>query len=129
MLPIKAKWNKYCWRSYWNSASYPEYYARTRYILNTWGDGSSITLEQYKTIDDPYYASDCFLACFEGPGVPNYSARHVSAGQFYERFSGIQPPPPGPDPPTPPPPPVVTDSLWWFLKKQADTMNTSLIMK
>lgn len=124
-----AKWNKYCWRSYWNSASYPEYYARTRYILNTWGDGSSITLEQYKTIDDPYYASDCFLACFEGPGVPNYSARHVSAGQFYERFSGIQPPPPGPDPPTPPPPPVVTDSLWWFLKKQADTMNTSLIMK
>lgn len=123
-----AKWHSSCWRSYWDSASYPEYYARTRYILNTWGDGANISLAQFKLIDDPYYASDCFLACFEGPGVPNYSVRQTTAAQFYERFTGVTPPP-GPDPPTPPPPPVVTDTLWWFLKKQSDKMNTSLIMK
>ena len=123
-----AKWHSSCWRSYWDPAAYPDYYARTRYILNTWGNGSSISLAQFATIDDPAYAADCFLACFEGPGVPNYSIREQSAGDFYERFSGSPPPTP-PDPPPPTPPPVVTDSLWWYLKKQTDAQNTSLILK
>lgn len=123
-----AKWHSSCWRSYWSSSSYPEYYAKTRYILNTWGDGANISLAQFKLIDDPSYAADCFLACFEGPGVPNYATRESTAAQFYERFTGVTPPTPDP-PPTPPPPPVVTDTLWWFLKKQADKMNTSLILK
>ena len=123
-----AKWVSSCWRSYWNTATYAEYYAKTRYILNTWGNGSSISLDQFKNIDDPAYAADCFLACFEGPGVPNYGVRETTAGLFYERFSGSPPPTP-PTPPTPPPPPVVTDSIWWLIKRLADIQNTSLILK
>lgn len=120
-----AKWHSSCWRSYWNTSTYPTYYAITRYILNTWGNGAEITLDQYKTIDDPAYAADCFLACFEGPGVPNYTVREDSAGDFYERFSG-SPPPPGPDPPPPTPPPVTTDAIFWYLKRMHDIANSCL---
>ena len=123
-----AKWTTSCWRSYWSPSTYASYYDRTRYILNTWGSGSSISLDQFKTINDPYYAADCFLACFEGPSVPNYGVREDTAKDFYERFTGVTPTPP-PTPPTPPPPPVVTDSLWWLIKRLADIQNTSLILK
>ena len=122
------KWHSSCWRSYWDTGVYVSYYARTRYILNTWGNGTSITLAQFATINDTSYAADCFLACFEGPGVPDYTERETDAAEFYKRFTGVDPPQP-PDPPDPPPPPVVTDSLWWFLKRQADRQNTSLILK
>lgn len=123
-----AKWHSSCWRSYWDTTTYSEYYAKTRYILNTWGNGTKITLDQFKTINDASYAADCFLACFEGPGTPDYLQREATAAQFYERFTGVTPDPPTP-PPDPTPPPVVTDSIYWFLKRQADKMNTSLIMK
>lgn len=124
-----AKWVSSCWRStYWDPQAYPDYYARTRYILNTWGDGKNLSLDQYKTIDDYAYAADAFLACFEGPRVPNYLPREGTSALFYERFTGVVPPTP-PDPPTPPPPPIVTDSLYWFLKKQTDKMNISLLLK
>ena len=123
-----AKWTTACWRSYWSPGDYPAYYSKTRYILNTWGDGSKITLAQYALIDDPAYAADCFLACFEGPGVPNYAVREDDAGIFYERFTGVTPPTP-PTPPDPPPPPIVTDSLFWYLKRQADRQNINLFLK
>ena len=123
-----AKWHSSCWRSYWNSASYPEYYAKTRYILNTWGDGSKITLAQYSQIDDPAYAADCFLACFEGPGSPNYGPRESMASDYYQRFTGVTPPTP-PTPPDPPPPPVTTDATYWILKRLSDIQNRYLIMK
>ena len=119
-----AKWVSSCWRSYWSSSAYPEYYARTRYIVNTWGNGSSISLDQFKNINDCFYASDCFLACFEGPGVPNYEARHSNASAFYNRFTGVDPPEP-PEPPEPPgPPEPPTDiELWWLFKKFSNIAN------
>lgn len=84
-----AKWVSSCWRSkYWSKTTYAEYWARCQYIMQTWGSGTSISLEQYKTIDDPEYAADCFLACFEGPLVPNYSVREASANDFFQRFGG-----------------------------------------
>ena len=117
-----------CWRSYWDTAAYPDYYARTRYIISTWGSDGKITLSQFSQIDDPSYAADCFLACFEGPGTPNYLDRETMAGQYYERFSGVTPPTP-PTPPTPDPPPVTTDATYWILKRLSDIQNTNLLLK
>ena len=123
-----AKWTTSCWRSYWDTSAYPDYYAKTRYIINTWGSNNKITLSQYSQINDPAYAADCFLACFEGPGAPNYQPREEMAARYYERFTGVTPPTP-PTPPTPDPPPVTTDSTYWILKRLADIQNTNLLLK
>ena len=119
-----AKWHSSCWRSYWNTSTYADYYARCQYILATWGSNGRLSLDQFKTINDPYYASDAFLACFEGALVPNYQARWGIATQFYERFTGVTPPEP-PEPPEPPTPPI-GDLPVWLLKKMADNQNTCL---
>lgn len=123
-----AKWMTGCWRSYWDTGVYSEYYAKTRYIVGTWGSNGKITLDQFSQISDPSYAADCFLACFEGPGVPDYGEREEMAALYYERFTGVVPPTP-PTPPTPPPPPVTTDSDFWLLKRLSDIQNVSLILK
>lgn len=111
-----AKWHSSCWRTYWDSNTYHDYYVRTRYILNTWGNGVKITLEQFKSIDDPGYAADCFLACFEGPTTPNYLTRESTANDFYQRFTGVTPPIP-PIPPDPPDPPG--NIPVWLICKEA----------
>ena len=111
-----AKWMSSCWRSYWSKTTYSAYYDRTRYILNTWGNGAKITLAQFATINDPSYAADCFLACFEGPGVPDYLTREATAGDFYQRFTGVTPP----TPPTPPHPPQPGGNMpIWLICKEA----------
>ena len=117
-----AKWQSLCWRpTYWSADTYPEFWTRTRYILNTWGNGYKITLDQFKTINDVYYASDCFLACFEGPLVPNYQSRQGASVQYYERFTGVTPPtPPTPPDPPDPPTPYVEPLPFWLLKKMSD---------
>lgn len=83
-----AKWHSSCWRTYWDKGTYAAYWQRCQYILNRWGNGSDITLDQFKAIDDPEYAADCFLACFEGPGAPDYSQREATANNFFQRFGG-----------------------------------------
>ena len=45
------------------------------YILNHYGSGSYLSMNQFKAIDDYSYACFAFLACYEGPAVPNYSTR------------------------------------------------------
>ena len=111
-----AKWHDSCWRTYWNKTTYSAFYDRTRYILNTWGNGAKITLAQFATINDPSYAADCFLACFEGPTTPNYLTREQTAGDFYQRFTGVTPP----TPPTPPHPPQPGGNMpIWLICKEA----------
>lgn len=70
-----GKWVGYCWRNYWDPNDYPDLYAKHNYILSTYGSGSYLTLNQFKDISD--YSDSCFafLACFEGPAVPNYLPR------------------------------------------------------
>ena len=70
-----GKWVGYCWRSYWDPNDYPGLYAMRTYILNTWGNGSSLTMSQFKDIADYEAACFAFLACYEGPLIPNYTAR------------------------------------------------------
>lgn len=83
-----SKWGSGCWRPYWNPSTYSELYALRRTILNTYGDGSSLTMEQFKNIDDVYSATFAFLACFEGPLVPNMDIRYEYASTVYEMLGG-----------------------------------------
>lgn len=71
-----GKWMGYCWRNYWSSSDYPNLYAMHTYILNHYGSGSYLSFNQFKAIDDYSYACFAFLACYEGPAIPNYSTRN-----------------------------------------------------
>lgn len=70
-----GKWVSSCWRSYWSTTTYADLYDIRRNILDTYGNGSSLTLAQFKTINNYSDACFAFLACFEGPAVPNYYTR------------------------------------------------------
>ena len=69
------KWLGTCWRSYWSASDYPDLYSKHTYILNTYGDGYGITMNDFKGIYDYSDACFAFLACYEGPAVPNYLTR------------------------------------------------------
>lgn len=70
-----GKWVGTCWRSYWDPNDYPDLYLKRTYILNTYGNGSRISMNDFKTITDYSDATFAFLACYEGPAVPNYLQR------------------------------------------------------
>ena len=100
-----TKWNSACWRNYWDASLYPSIYADVQTILTDYGNGSSITLAQFKLIDDIDLATLCFLGCFEGPGDPfsdpsnfaSYENRLTYANDIYSLLSGDTPPhPPSP---------------------------------
>ena len=90
---ILVKWKKSCWRTYWNPADYPDLYFRRQFILDNYGDGSELTMRQFFTIDNVENACFAFLACYEGPQVPNYDARINNKEKIMEAL--------GPVPPTP----------------------------
>lgn len=70
-----GKWVGTCWRSYWDPNDYPDLYLKHTYILNTYGNGSRISMNDFKSISDYSDATFAFLACYEGPAVPNYLQR------------------------------------------------------
>lgn len=110
------KWVSNCWRSYWDPQTYNTLYAYRQDVLNRWGSGSSITLAQFGQCQDLDAATFIFLACFEGPRIPNYDPRKTSAAAVYQLLTGTTPPTP-PVPPTPTPGAGVP---YWLLKKIAD---------
>lgn len=72
---ILSKWNNTCWRSYWSTSDYPDLYAIRTVILNTYGSNGHLSMQEFFTIDNAEYATFAFMACFEGPAIPNYSNR------------------------------------------------------
>lgn len=74
-----GKWVNTCWRSYWNPATYPDLYAKRTTILNTYGSGTTLSMSQFRTINDYQDACFAFLACYEGPAIPNYNDRLANA--------------------------------------------------
>lgn len=81
------KWVSSCWRTYWNSSGvpmYPELWALHTEILTKWGNGSSLSMDQFWRITDIREATFAFLACFEGPNYPNLDVRVQAAEQAYE---------------------------------------------
>lgn len=86
-----GKWYAYCWRSYWNPSVYPALYAQVQGILSTYGSGSTLSMAQFMNITDYHDACLAFLGCYEGPAVPNYTARDNYAGQIktiLDNYSG-----------------------------------------
>lgn len=108
-----GKWVSTCWRSYWDTTSYATLYQQRQRILTEYGDGSRISMTQFARINNVWDATFVFLACFEGPLVPNMSARFGNAQQAYEILTG------SPIPPTPPPGPSYSSKLKiWMMIKQ-----------
>ncbi len=98
-----GKWVSSCWRSYWSTSTYADLYAYRSQVLARWGNGSSISIAEFSEVTDIYDAAFIFLACFEGPQVPNIGVRNQNAANIYTILTG-DPPPTPPEPPTPPPP-------------------------
>lgn len=123
-----GKWVSTCWRPYWNydgttTPKYPELWAYRQQVLNRWGSGSSVSMAQFSQCQDIDAATFIFLACFEGPKVPNFDPRKKTAAKIYEILTGQTPPtPPTPDPPTPPEPtpprPIEIETLVLLAKKK-----------
>ena len=97
-----SKWVPSAWRSYWSQTTYSSLYAKRAQWLAQWGNGSSITMAQFKQVTDIEAATFFFLACYEGPRTPNLDTRYSNAYACYEIIHGSPPPTP-PDPPAPSP--------------------------
>ena len=94
-----GKWVSYCWRDYWSTASYPTLWAQRNRIVQQYGTGSALTFSQFKNITNVADATFAFMACFEGPAVPNYQTRYESAAAIYHYLiGGVTPDPPDPGP-------------------------------
>ena len=75
----------------------------------------NIGLANFKTINNVDDACFAFLACYEGPSIPNFTERAALAAQVKQVLDGHEPGPgPGPGP-TPGPGFDLNDIL--FLKK------------
>ena len=94
---LLGKWVGTCWRSYWDSTTYPALYQRRARILANYGSGSYLSQNQYKNIDNIPDAVFAFLACYEGPAVPDFQNRVDYANAVYTILTG-DPPPRPPDP-------------------------------
>lgn len=106
-----SKWGSGAWRPYWSTTTYAQLYAERKRILRQWGSGNSISMAQFRVIGNVYDATFVFLACFEGPLVPNMTARYNNASTAYELLTGMQP-----EPPTPTPKQRKGMPLWMYLK-------------
>ena len=76
------KWYSGLWRSYWPENA--ELRAKCNNILSTYGNGSTLTQQQFSHIPNVEDATIAFLGCFEGPAIPNYTVRVSTAQQIYE---------------------------------------------
>lgn len=94
-------WVSSCWRSYWDRDTYRSLYNYRDDVLHAYGSipEHTISMAQWKQIDDIRAATFVFLACFEGPLIPNLDARVNFANSAYYYLTGD---PPAPQPPLPP---------------------------
>lgn len=89
------KWHATIWRSYWPENATLR--AKVNSILSRYGNGSTLSLAQFKNINNIEDATIAFLGAFEGPAIPNYAPRVQDANTAYQILSGA-PPGPGPGP-------------------------------
>ena len=123
------KWVSSCWRSYWSKITYAGLWTYAQEILNTWGNGSSISMAQFKACTDVDACCFIWLACYEGPRYPNYESRKRICEDIYVNYMGgvIPPTPPGPEPPTPDPP-SGQHLPYWLMKKIIENNRRYCIM-
>lgn len=92
---LLGKWVSTCWRSYWNPATYPDEYTLHQTILDTYGNGTFLSMQNFRDMLDLYSATFAFLACFEGPAAIHMNARYENAVNVYTFITGHQPTPTG----------------------------------
>lgn len=120
-----GKWVQSCWRSYWDPVQYNTLYRYANEIKNTWGHGTGVSMAEFKACTDIDACTFIWLACFEGPLVPNYSSRKSISRDIYTNYMGGVVPP-DPDPPEPYPP-SGKHLPAWLLKKMADSGRLTLV--
>lgn len=91
------KWVGTCWRPYWDKQKHSDLYTMRQTILTNNGDGTRLSMEQFKSIEYLEHSTFAFLACFEGPAVPNLQPRVEYSNIAYLYLFGEIPP----QPPTP----------------------------
>ena len=108
------KWHATIWRSYWPANQTLRNMVNN--ILNTWGNGTTLSQYQFSQITSVSDAAVAFLGAFEGPQYPNYQPRIDSANAVYQILQGA---PPGPGPgPGPTPTGGRKMPVWMMLKPQ-----------
>ena len=108
------KWHATIWRSYWPANQTLRNMVNN--ILNTWGNGTTLSQYQFSQITSVSDAAVAFLGAFEGPQYPNYQPRIDSANAVYQILQGA---PPGPGPgPGPTPTTGRKMPVWMMLKPQ-----------
>lgn len=108
------KWHATIWRSYWPANQTLRNMVNN--ILNTWGNGTTLSQYQFSQITSVSDAAVAFLGAFEGPQYPNYQPRIDSANAVYQILQGA---PPGPGPgPGPSPTTRGKMPVWMMLKPQ-----------
>ena len=115
---LLSKWMTFCWRPGWDRTQYANLWEMRRRIIEEYGTDGGLTQAAFKNITNIAWATFAFLACYEGPGVPNFSVREQSALAVYALLSGDTPPPPTP-PPGPGPGPTPTpgsNKIMFYLK-------------
>lgn len=94
-----SKWVSTCWRPYWNDGQgnpmYPDLWAMRNRIITQYGSNGRLSMSEFYGINNADDACFAFLACYEGPAIPNYSERISSAQTIRDIIGG------GPVPPTP----------------------------
>lgn len=96
---LLGKWISSCWRDYWDTTIYSDLYKERERILSTYGTNNRLSMNEFKVIDNVWDSTFSFLACFEGPKVPNIDPRYSNATIVYKIITGNTPDPP--DPPGP----------------------------
>ena len=85
---LLGKWNIYLWRPYWDKTEYADLYQKALNVLDTYGTNRTLSIAQFRQINDIYDATLAFLGCYEGPAVPNMDARFGYAEAAYEIIHG-----------------------------------------
>lgn len=93
-----SKWEPTCWRWYWDRNEYPNLWEMRTRVINQYGSNGELSLSQFRSVANVAWATFAFLACYEGPGKPNFYVREQSALHIYQLLSGDTPPPPTPPP-------------------------------
>lgn len=93
-------WTVAVWRSYWDTTQYSQLYQMTLDIKSTWaGADGNLQMSEFFQINNITDATIAFMACYEGPRVPNWQNRVSNAQSIFNQLSLTTPPePPGSTP-------------------------------
>lgn len=83
-----SKWTTLAWRPYWDTTQYAALYAKRASWISQYGSGGRITLSEFSQVTDLEAATFFFLACYEGPLVPNLHARYDKAQSAFDIITG-----------------------------------------